>query len=89
MRKLEGLVKEIVDEMGYLKKREERFADTNRASTIHNSFHSRQHGFLFLAVSTQQRVQNFAWFTILSLAALGVWQIFHLRSFFRRKYLID
>ncbi|KAJ7314939.1 emp24/gp25L/p24 family/GOLD-domain-containing protein [Mycena albidolilacea] len=69
MRKLEGLVKEIVDEMGYLKKREERFADTN--------------------VSTQQRVQNFAWFTILSLAALGVWQIFHLRSFFRRKYLID
>jgi hypothetical protein len=38
MRKLEGLVKEIVDEMGYLKKREERFADTNRASTIHNNF---------------------------------------------------
>ncbi|KAF7344432.1 hypothetical protein MSAN_01924400 [Mycena sanguinolenta] len=69
MRKLEGLVKEIVDEMGYLKKREERFASTN--------------------VSTQQRVQNFAWFTILSLAALGVWQIMHLRSFFKRKYLID
>ncbi|KAK7039618.1 endoplasmic reticulum vesicle protein 25 [Favolaschia claudopus] len=69
MRKLEGLVKEIVDEMGYLKKREERFADTN--------------------VSTQQRVQNFAWFTIVCLASLGVWQIFHLRSYFRRKYLID
>lgn len=31
MRKLEGLVKEIVDEMGYLKKREERFTDTNSA----------------------------------------------------------
>jgi len=31
MRKLEGIVKEIVDEMGYLKNREERFADTNRA----------------------------------------------------------
>lgn len=29
MRKLEGIVKEIVDEMGYLKKREERFTDTN------------------------------------------------------------
>ncbi|KAJ6459741.1 emp24/gp25L/p24 family/GOLD-domain-containing protein [Mycena vitilis] len=69
MRKLEGLVKEIVDEMGYLKKREERFADTN--------------------LSTQQRVQNFAWFTLISLTGLGVWQIFHLRSFFRRKYLID
>lgn len=30
MRKLEGLVKEIVDELDYLKKREERFANTNR-----------------------------------------------------------
>ncbi|KAL0959879.1 hypothetical protein HGRIS_011548 [Hohenbuehelia grisea] len=69
MRKLEGVVKEIVDELDYLKKREERFTDTN--------------------VSTSQRVQNFAWFTILSLAGLGVWQILHLRSFFKRKYLID
>ena len=39
--------------------------------------------------STNQRVQNFGWFTILSLAGLGVWQIFHLRAFFKRKYLID
>ena len=30
MRKLEGLVKEIVDELDYLKKREERSANTNR-----------------------------------------------------------
>ena len=29
MRKLEGVVKEIVDELGYLKKREERFQSTN------------------------------------------------------------
>ncbi|KIK98904.1 hypothetical protein PAXRUDRAFT_30838 [Paxillus rubicundulus Ve08.2h10] len=69
MRKLEGIVKEIVDEMDYLKKREERFADTN--------------------ISTNQRVQKFAWFTLASLVCLGVWQIFHLRAFFRRKYLID
>ncbi len=32
MRKLEGVVKEIVDELGYLKKREERFQVTNSAS---------------------------------------------------------
>lgn len=32
MRKLEGIVKEIVDEMNYLKKREERFQTTNGAS---------------------------------------------------------
>ena len=31
MRKLEGVVKEIVDELGYLTKREERFQDTNSA----------------------------------------------------------
>ena len=33
MRKLEGLVKEIVDELDYLKKREERFSDTNGTSS--------------------------------------------------------
>jgi hypothetical protein len=32
MRKLEGIVKEIVDEMDYLKKREERFQTTNGKS---------------------------------------------------------
>jgi len=69
MRKLEGVVKEIVDEMDYLKRREERFLDTN--------------------VSTNVRVQNFAWFTIAALLALGAWQIMHLRAFFKRKYLID
>ena len=89
MRKLEGIVKEIVDEMGYLKKREERFTGTNSTS---DSFPI---SLVHLALprpssaSTNQRVQNFAWFTLLSLAGLGVWQIFHLRAFFKRKYLID
>ncbi|TCD64094.1 vesicle coat component [Steccherinum ochraceum] len=69
MRKLEGVVKEIVDEMEYLKTREERFQSTN--------------------LSTNTRVQNFAWFTLFALVGLGVWQIFHLRAFFKRKYLID
>ncbi|PCH35096.1 hypothetical protein WOLCODRAFT_139738 [Wolfiporia cocos MD-104 SS10] len=69
MRKLEGVVKEIVEEMDYLKTREERFQSTN--------------------MSTNIRVQNFAWFTIFSLIGLGLWQIFHLRAFFKRKYLID
>lgn len=35
MRKLEGIVKEIVDEMDYLKSREERFQQTNSASYPH------------------------------------------------------
>ncbi|KAG6887933.1 vesicle coat component [Termitomyces sp. T32_za158] len=69
MRKLEGIVKEIGDELEYLKNREARFSSTN--------------------LSTNIRVQNFAWFSLFSLAGLGVWQIFHLRAFFKRKYLID
>jgi len=69
MRKLEGIAKEVLEEMEYLKKREEKMRDTNE--------------------STNQRVQNFAWITLAALIALGVWQILHLRSFFKRKYLID
>ncbi|KAH8828752.1 emp24/gp25L/p24 family/GOLD-domain-containing protein [Flagelloscypha sp. PMI_526] len=69
MRKLEGIVKEIVDEMGYLERREERFTGTN--------------------ASTNKRVQNFAWFTLCALIGLGAWQILHLRSYFKKKYLID
>lgn len=69
MRKLEGMVEEIVDEMNYLKSREMRFQSTNQ--------------------STNVRVQNFALFSFCVLVGLGVWQIFHLRAFFKRKYLID
>ena len=39
--------------------------------------------------STNSRVQNFASLTLVALVALGIWQMWHLRSFFRRKYLID
>jgi len=34
MRKLEGVVKEIVDELGYLQTREERFTNTNSAFVL-------------------------------------------------------
>lgn len=86
MRKLEGVVKEIVDEMGYLKKREERFQVTNSASC---RVSHRISADCSSPVSTNSRVQNFAWFTIITLVCLGLWQIFHLRAFFKRKYLID
>ena len=99
MRKLEGLVKEIVDELGYLKKREERFQNTNSARLPLSSpllssplpfLFPRAHAFLTVrAVSTNARVQNFAWFSLFALLGLGAWQIVHLRSFFKRKYLID
>ncbi|KAH6917848.1 emp24/gp25L/p24 family/GOLD-domain-containing protein, partial [Coprinopsis sp. MPI-PUGE-AT-0042] len=60
MRKIEALVKELIDDMTYLKK-----------------------------LSTRRRVQNFAWFTIAALGGLGLWQILHLWSYFKKKYLID
>ncbi|WOO81053.1 Endoplasmic reticulum vesicle protein 25 [Vanrija pseudolonga] len=69
MRKLEDVVKEIVDEMGYLQRREMRMRDTNE--------------------STNERVKWFSIGITVGIVALGAWQIFHLRSFFKRKYLID
>lgn len=44
---------------------------------------------IYSLVSTNTRVQNFALFSFCCLVALGIWQIFHLRAFFKRKYLID
>jgi p24 family protein delta-1 len=93
MLKLEGLVKEIVDEMSYLKAREMRFQSTNREHLfLYN--HDHPHLTPFIpptpsAESTNKRVQNFALLTFCALVVLGIWQIFHLRAFFKRKYLID
>ncbi|WWC69629.1 endoplasmic reticulum vesicle protein 25 [Kwoniella pini CBS 10737] len=69
MRKLEAVVKEIVEEMGYLQRREMRMRDTNE--------------------STNARVKNFSILITLGIIGLGIWQLVHLRSFFKRKYLID
>ncbi|KAK8869959.1 endoplasmic reticulum vesicle protein 25 [Kwoniella newhampshirensis] len=69
MRKLEAVVKEIVDEVGYLQRREMKMRDTNE--------------------STNERVKNFSILITLGIIGLGVWQVLHLRSFFKRKYLID
>ena len=69
MRKLEGVVKEIVDELGYLKTREERFTDTNSAFALRGCPWLPNSKLISLA-STNQRVQNFAWFSIVSLTGL-------------------
>ena len=39
--------------------------------------------------STLLRVHGFAWLTFAVVVCLGVWQVYHLRGFFKRKYLID
>ncbi|GMK55974.1 hypothetical protein CspeluHIS016_0210300 [Cutaneotrichosporon spelunceum] len=69
MRKLEAVVREIVDEMGYLQRREMKMRDTNE--------------------STNERVKWFSIVITIGIVALGAWQLIHLRSFFKRKYLID
>lgn len=81
MRKLEGVVKEITDEMDYLKRREERMRDTNGTSCLDQSLTvyiklqtsdpMQSEG----AESTNSRVQNFALLTIMVLIALGAWQV--------------
>lgn len=89
MRKLEGIVKEIVDEMDYMKKREERFSSTNGTRSLYHIHIMRTEILHLSPESTNRRVQNFGFYTFLTLIGLGVWQIFHLRSYFKRKYLID
>ncbi|WVO16976.1 hypothetical protein L204_104662 [Cryptococcus depauperatus] len=69
MRKLEAVAKGIVEEMGYLQRREMKMRDTNE--------------------STNERVKFFSILIICGTIGLGVWQLVHLRSFFKRKYLID
>ncbi|BEI85887.1 hypothetical protein CcaverHIS002_0601740 [Cutaneotrichosporon cavernicola] len=69
MRKLEAVVREIVDELGYLQRREMKMRDTNE--------------------STNDRVKWFSIVITIGIVALGGWQLIHLRSFFKRKYLID
>lgn len=39
--------------------------------------------------STLKRVHGFSWMLILSVILVGVWQVYHLHGFFKRKYLID
>ena len=39
--------------------------------------------------STLQRVHGFSWMLLFCVVGLGVFQVYHLRNFFKRKYLID
>ncbi|KAG0368536.1 emp24/gp25L/p24 family/GOLD-domain-containing protein [Gamsiella multidivaricata] len=69
LRKLEDLVKDILENMEQLQAREERMRNTNE--------------------STNERVKYFSTLTMVVLVALGLWQIFYLKRFFRKKRLID
>ncbi|KAH9807901.1 emp24/gp25L/p24 family/GOLD-domain-containing protein [Melampsora americana] len=69
MRKLEGIIREIVEELNYLKRREAKMRDTNE--------------------STNWRINRFALITITVLFSSGLWQIWYLRRFFKRKNLIE
>lgn len=74
MRKLEGVVKEIVDELGYLQRRESKMRDTNGMCSAVGKM-------LFLTLcspaseSTNSRVQNFSLLTLFILIGLGAWQV--------------
>lgn len=82
MRKLENVVKEIQEEMQYLQNREMRMRDTNGEQLCRVRLAN-------MAESTNDRVKWFSIIITLGIVALGAWQLMHLRSFFKRKYLID
>jgi hypothetical protein len=100
MRKLEGVVKEIVEELNYLKRREARMRDTNGAF-FRPFVHLPSFSFSLsisipptsrtlmqrLTESTNERVKNFFWLSFAILISLGAWQILHLRSYFKKSAL--
>ena len=69
LEEMEAIVKDIHDEMIYMRGREEAMRNTNE--------------------STNARVLWFSLFSMLVMIAMGVWQAFHLKNFFKLKRLID
>lgn len=68
LRRVEAITEEVVNEMEYLRRREQRLRDTNE--------------------STNERVKFFAIAVMVTLVAVGSWQVIYLRSYFRSKHLI-
>ena len=124
MRKLEAVTKEIVDELGYLQRREMRMRDTNGESfslvflylssslvvTARTGYMRYSQSTADDLESTNDRVKTFSILIMVGIIGLGAWQVrpplssshlphrctwnaniqlIHLRSFFKRKYLID
>lgn len=76
MRKLEAVVKEIQDEMGYLQRREMKMRDTNGASESLSPFLLKSMEMLTRTVeSTNTRVKNFSILIMIGIVALGAWQV--------------
>ncbi|KAF9972950.1 vesicle coat component [Actinomortierella ambigua] len=69
LRKIEGIVGEVMNTMEHLRAREERMRNTNE--------------------STNERVKWFSTLTLVVLVTSGLWQIFYLKRFFKKKRLID
>lgn len=89
LRKLETVVKEIVDEMNYLKAREAKLRDTNGNYSHLTINQDSIFFFSFSIESTNERVKWFSTISLFTLFGLGTWQILYLRRFFKRKRLID
>lgn len=94
LRKLETVVKEIVNEMQYLKRREARMRDTNGTESLMkrkmwNVCKYNKMSNVLKTESTNERVKWFSLLSLFTLVTLGTWQILYLRRFFKRKRLID
>lgn len=99
LRKLEDLVKDILENMDHLKSREEKMRNTNGKDQgtdrwpllccFHDMSNTTSLVGLFPLESTNERVKWFSTMTMCVLVVLGLWQIFYLKRFFRKKRLID
>ena len=82
MRKLEAVVKEIVDELGYLQRREMKMRDTNGGCTeiaawcqLATAVPDVEDLTSITTESTNNRVRNFAVMIMVGIIILGVWQV--------------
>lgn len=79
MRKLEAVTREIVDELGYLQRREMKMRDTNGASISMTHTQSRCQRLTLTDAnrveSTNDRVKTFSILIMVGIVALGGWQV--------------
>lgn len=68
MRRIEDGVAEILNDLKYLRRREERMRDTNE--------------------STNSRVAWLSIFSVVTMVAVGAWQIYYLKRYFQQKKIL-
>jgi hypothetical protein len=93
MRRIEDGVAEILNDLKYLRRREERMRDTNGSHPLPpaHCWHRRTltvHSLPCPAESTNSRVAWLSIFSVVTMVAVGAWQIYYLKRYFQQKKIL-